>query len=58
MLAYDIVLRALVWLLDETPNQNRTASVTLAMSTKGVLVETEKTAKGPCIEERTNRICE
>lgn len=58
MLRYDIVLSALVWLLDETPNQNKTNSVAPAMSTKGVLVETEKTAKSLCTEERTSRICE
>lgn len=50
------VLKALVCLLGESPNQNKTASVALAMSTKGVLVEVEKVVKDPCMEERTNGI--
>jgi hypothetical protein len=58
ILGFDIVLRALVWLLGETPSQNKTASLASAMSTKGVLVEMEKMAKDPCTEERTNKICE
>lgn len=58
ILGYNIVLKALVWLLGEIPNQNKTASVALAMSTKGVLVEMEKIAKDQCMEERTNGISE